>query len=71
MRDYKINPAENTGACHQLLTGQPMTTPLTHLSLTPGGGAMEPVAPLATVSGDAQAALSAGGHGVLKRAGRP
>jgi hypothetical protein len=70
VRDFKAWPP-GAGAAHQLMTGAPLGKPLTQLSASPGGSRMEEVIPLAAAGGDVQAALSAGGTGTLKRAGRP
>lgn len=69
MRDFKKPPGE--GAQHQLLTGGPFPHPMHHVSAHPQGTRAEPVIPLATAEGEVQAALSKGGTGTLKRAGRP
>ena len=70
MRDFKAWPP-GAGARHQQMTGAPMQYQMHVMSLTDRGASCEPVAPLASAEGDAQAALSVGGPAVLKRAGRP
>jgi hypothetical protein len=54
------------------VSGQPMEHPGSMLSLTPAGGALQPLHPVATgPAGETIPALGTGAQGTLRMAGRP